>query len=218
MDQHLSLILINLLVKLGLAAAVAAGLVRWVEVKSILFRVHRVLRDKIYLILWLVVSAWIGKALALGVWIKFAPANTLTGDLSFETTFLLGALAGRSTGAIGGALLAVPGLFSGAWLMLPLNAIVGALAGQLRHFIPHDEEIWSFSPFNYLSVLRWMRRSNERPSFSDWQMVFFLTIILLRFFFTQAGRVIPGYALVTYPRWVGILGYATSVTVIVIEL
>ena len=86
MDPHLSLILINLLVKLGLAAAVAAGLVRWVEFKSVLFRDNRVLRDKVYLILWLVVSAWIGKALALGVWIKFAPANTLTGDLSFETT------------------------------------------------------------------------------------------------------------------------------------
>jgi len=199
MDQHLSLILINLLVKLGLAAAVAAGLVRWVEFKSVLFREHRVLRDKIYLILWLVVSAWIGKALALGVWIKFAPANTLTGDLSFETTFLLGALAGRSTGAIGGALLAVPGIFNGAWFMFPLNAIVGALAGQLRRFIPRDEEIWSFSPFNYLSLLRWMRRSEQRPRFSDWQMVFFLTILLLRFLQNEALRFIPGYSHAPYP-------------------
>jgi two-component system LytT family sensor kinase len=201
-----------------LAAAVAAGLVRWVEFKSVLFREHRVLRDKIYLILWLVVSAWIGKALALGVWIKFAPANTLTGDLSFETTFLLGALAGRSTGAIGGALLAVPGIFSGAWFMVPINAVVGALAGQLRRFIPRDEEIWSFSPFNYLSLLRWMRRSEQRPRFSDWQMVFFLTILLLRFLQNEAVRFIPGYAHEPYPRWVAILAYATCVTVIVIEL
>src|SRR5581483_8419419 len=106
MDQSLSLILINLLVKLGLAAAVAAGLVRSVEFKSLLFREQRFWRDKIYLILWLVVSAWIGKALALGVWIwlKLAPPNPLIGDLSLETTILLGALAGRSTGAIGGAL------------------------------------------------------------------------------------------------------------------
>src|SRR5882672_5648543 len=100
MDQHLSLILINLLVKLGLAAAVAAALIRWVEFKSVLFREGRSWRDKVYLILWLVVSAWIGKALALGVWIKFVPADKLTGDLSFETTVLLGALAGRSAGAL----------------------------------------------------------------------------------------------------------------------
>jgi two-component system, LytTR family, sensor kinase len=218
MDQRLSLILINLLVKLGVAAAIAAGLVRSVEFKSLLFREHRSLRDKIYLILCLVVSAWIGKALALGIWIKFAPANTLTGDLFFETTVLLGALAGRSTGAIGGALLAVPGVFSGAWLMVPLYALTGALAGQLRHFIPRDEEIWSFSPFNYLSVLRWMRRSDQRPSFSDWQMMFFLTILLLRFLQTEAARFIPGYPQAPYSRWVEILAYATSVTVIVIEL
>jgi len=217
MDQRLSLILINLLVKLGLAAAVAAGLVRSVEFKSLLFREHRSWRDKIYLILWLVLSAWIGKALALGIWVKFQPANTLTGDLFFETTILLGALAGRSAGAIGGALLAIP-IFSGAWLAVPINAVIGALAGQLRHFIPRDEEIWSFSPFNYLSLLRWMRRSDQRPSFSDWQMVFFLTILLLRFLQSEALRFIPGQVAVSNPRWVGVLAYATSVTVIVIEL
>jgi len=204
-------------VKLGLAAAVAAGLVRSVEFKSLLFREHRSLRDKFYLILWLVFSAWIGQALALGIWGKSQPANTLTGNLFFETTILLGALAGRSAGAIGGALLAVP-IFSGAWLMVPLYALIGALAGQLRHFIPRDEEIWSFSPFNYLSLLRWMRRSDQRPRFSDWQMMFLLTILLLRFLQTEAVRFIPSYAQAPYPRWVEVLAYATSVTVIVIEL
>jgi two-component system, LytTR family, sensor kinase len=219
MDQSLSLILISLLVKLGLAAAVAAGLVRSVEFKSLLFREQRSWRDKIYLILWLVVATWIGNALALGVWVQFQPANTITRYLYFETTVLLGALAGRSAGAIGGALLALPGVFSsGGWMAVPLNAIIGALAGQLRHFIPRDEEIWSFSPFNYLSLVRWMRRSDQRPRFSDWQMVFFLTILLLWFLQGEAGRFIPGYTHTTYPRWVEILAYATSVTVIVIEL
>ena len=97
--------------------------------------------------------------------------------------------------------------------------VIGALAGQLRHFIPHDEEIWSFSPFNYLSILRWMRRSDERPSFSDWQMVFFLAILLLRFLHIEAGGFIPSYPNISgYPGWVNLLAYATSVTVIVIEL
>ena len=54
------LILINLLVKLGVAAAIAAGLVRSVEFKSLLFRENRSLKDKTYLALWLVVSAWVG--------------------------------------------------------------------------------------------------------------------------------------------------------------
>jgi two-component system LytT family sensor kinase len=214
MEQRL--ILINLMVKLGLAAAVAAGLVRSVEFKSLLFREQRSLRDRIYLVLWLVLSAWIGKALALGVWIKFGPANSFNGDLSFETTILLGAIAGRFAGVTGGALLALPSALSGAWLLLPLNILIGLVAGQLREFTPHHEEIWNFAPFNYLSVLRWLRRTQPRPNFLDWQAAFLLTILFLRFIYSVAGRWLPGYF--PHPQWVDLLTYATSVTVIVIEL
>jgi two-component system LytT family sensor kinase len=213
-----TLILINLLVKLGLAAGIAAGLVRSVEFKSLLFREKRSLRDRIYLILWLVVSEWIGKALALGVWGRFGEPSSFAGDLSFETTILLGAIAGRFAGVTGGALLALPAVFSGAWLMLPVNVMTGFVAGQLREFAPHREEIWRFSPFNYLSLVRWIRRTEPRPSFSDWQMVFLLSILVLRFAQSQASRWMPNYAYPTHSRWVGALIYATSVTVIVIEL
>jgi two-component system, LytTR family, sensor kinase len=216
MEQRV--ILINLMVKLGLAAAIAAGLVRSVEFKSLLFREQRSLRDRIYLVLWLVVSAWIGKALALGVWIKFLPANTFTGDLSFETTILLGAIAGRVAGVTGGLLLALPIAVNGAWLLLPLNVVIGLVAGQLREFTPHHEEIWRFAPFNYLSILRWVRRTEPRPSFSDWQMVFLLTILLLRVVYSEAGRWFNVNPYLPYPHWVDALVYATSVTVIVIEL
>ena len=216
MEQRV--ILINLMVKLGLAAAIAAGLVRSVEFKSLLFREQRSLRDRIYLVLWLVVSAWIGKALALGVWFKFLPVNTFTGDLSFETTILLGAIAGRVAGVTGGILLALPTAVSGAWLLLPLNVLIGIVAGQLREFTPHHEEIWRFSPFNYLSILRWLRRTEPRPSFTDWQMVFLLTILLLRVVYSEAGRWFNLTLYVPYPQWVDALVYATSVTVIVIEL
>ena len=213
-----TLILINLLVKLGLAAGIAAGLVRSVEFKSLLFREKRSLRDRIYLVLWLVVSEWIGKALALGVWVRFGEPSSFAGDLSFETTILLGAIAGRFAGVTGGALLALPAVFSGAWLMLPLYVVTGLVAGQLREFAPHREEIWRFSPFNYLSLVRWIRRTEPRPSFSDWQMVFLLSILVLRFAQSQASRWMPNYAYPTHSRWVGALIYATSVTVIVIEL
>jgi two-component system, LytTR family, sensor kinase len=220
MDQPLSLILINQLVKLALAAAVAAGLVRSVEFKSLLFREDRSARDRVYLVLWMVVSAYIGRFLALGIWGRFGQTTVLTADLSFETTILLGALAGRSTGAIGGALLALPGAFSGSWLMLPLNVLIGIVAGQFRRFTPHHEEIWNFSPFNYLSLLRWVRRTEDRQRVSDWQMMFLLTIVVLRFLQLQAGRWIPAYAnaKVPHPLWVDALFVATSVTVVVIEL
>ena len=218
MDQSLSLILINLMVKLGLAAALAAALVRSVEFKSLLFREERSLRDRIYLVGWLVISGWIGKALVLGVWIKFGPANTFTGDLLFETTILLGALAGRGAGCFGGALMALPAAFNGGWLLVPLNSVIGLITGQLREFSPNHEEIWKFSPFNYLSLLRWVRRTEPRPSFSDWQMVFLLSILVLRFLQETAMRWIPSYQSAPQPNWVEALTYAASVTVIVIEL
>jgi two-component system LytT family sensor kinase len=214
------LILINLLVKLGVAAAISAGLVRWVEFKSLLFREERSLKDRLYLVLWLALSAWIGIRLALGVWIRFGAESLFAGDLSFETTIILGAIAGRFAGAMGGALLALPEvLSSGAWLMLPLNVFIGLVSGQLREFAPHREEIWKFSPFNYLSLYRWIRRAQPRPSFSDWQMVFLLAILGLRFLQLEAiSRWIPNYAYGPHPRWVDALIYATSVMVIVIEL
>jgi two-component system LytT family sensor kinase len=212
MEQHFSLILINLMLKLGLAAAIAAALVRSVEFKSLLFREQRSLRDRIYLVLWLVISAWIGKSLATGVWIRFGAAtSTFNGDLTFETTLLLGAIAGRFAGATGGALLALPSLFHGAWPQFAMNIVVGLVGGQLRQFSPSHEEVWKFSPFNYLSLPRWIKRSEQRPSLSDWQMMFLLTILILRFL-TAAKLYIA------HPGWVDVLAYATSVTVIVIEL
>ena len=214
------LILINLLVKLGVAAAISAGLVRWVEFKSLLFREERSLKDRLYLVLWLALSAWIGIQLAVGVWIGLgAEKSFFIGDLSFEATILLGAIAGRFAGATGGALLAIPALRHGYWLMLPLNVLIGLVSGQLREFAPHREEIWKFSPFNYLSLYRWIRRTQPRPSFSDWQMVFLLAILGLRFLQLEAlARWMPIYAYGHHPRWVDVLIYTTSVLVIVIQL
>src|SRR5438270_13163434 len=209
------LIVINLLVKLGVGAAIAAGLVRSVEFKSLLFRENRSLKDRTYIALWLAGSAWVGFHLALGIWIKFGAESTFAGDLSFEATVLLGVIAGRFAGVTGGLLLA---LFNGAWLMLPVNAVVGLVFGQLRMFTPNREEVWRFSPYNYLSLFRWLRGGETRPSFSDWQMLFLSTVVVLRFLQTQVLRWLPGYSYAPHPIWVDVLIYATSVTVIVIEL
>ena len=216
MEQRL--ILINLLVKLGVAAAVAAGLIRWVEFKSLLFREDRTLKQKIQLVLWMTIAAWIGIRLALGVWIRFGAESSFAGDLSFETILLLGVIAGRFAGISGGVLLALPEFFSRSWLVLPMNVLVGFIAGQLRRFAPSHEEVWKFSPFNYLSVSRWVRRDQPRPSLTDWQMMFLLTIVLLRFMESEAGRWMNGYSVLPNARWVDVLTYATSVVVIVIQL
>jgi two-component system, LytTR family, sensor kinase len=208
------LILINLLIKLGVAAAVASALVRSVEFKSLLFREERSVKQKIYLVLW------IGIPLALGVWIRFSARSFLAGDLSFETTLILGVIGGRFCGMVGGALLGVPAALHGEWASLPFCVLCGFVAGQLRSFVTDKEEIWSFSPFIDLSIYRWIRRNLPRPRLFDWQIMFFLTIVGLRFVHTELFRFFPSltYALESPNPWVELAIYATSIMVVGTEL
>jgi two-component system, LytTR family, sensor kinase len=208
------LILINLLVKLGVAAAVASALVRSVEFKSLLFREDRSLKQKIYLVLWL------GIPLALGVWIRFTAPSFFAGDLSFETALVLGVIGGRFTGIVGGAFVALPAFLHGEWATLPFNVLCGFVAGQLRTFVQDREEIWSFSPFIDLSIYRWIRRNLPKPRLFDWQIILFLTIVGLRFVHTELSRFFPHltYSLESPNPWIEVAIYATSVMVIGTEL
>jgi two-component system, LytTR family, sensor kinase len=208
------LILINLLIKIGVAASVASILVRSVEFKSLLFREDRTVKERIYLVLWIAVP------LALGVWIRFSQRSFFAGDLSFETTVLLGLIAGRFAGAMGGTLLAFPALLHGEWLTLPLNILFGLVAGELRIMAPDREDIWSFSPFVDLSLYRMIRRNLPKPRLFDWQVIFFLAIIGLRALHTALYYALPHktYSLESTNLWVEVAIYLTSVTVIGTEL
>src|SRR5947199_3167635 len=113
------LILIHLLIKLGVAAAVSSSLVRSKEFKSLLFREERRFRQKVYLVLWVALP------ITIGVWIRFSAKTFFAGDLSFETALLLGVIGGRWAGSLGGALLALPALVHGEWAALPFNLLSG---------------------------------------------------------------------------------------------
>src|SRR6266571_4546157 len=212
MEQRL--ILVNLLVKLGVAASAASILGRSVEFKSLLFREERSLKHRIYLVLW------IGIPMATGVWIRFIQPSFLAGDLSFETTVLLGVIAGRATGMLGGALLGLPAVLHGEWATLPFNLLCGFIAGQLRSIAPDREDIWSFSPFIDLSIYRWIRRNLPKPRLFDWQIMFFVTIVGLRFLHTELSRFLPRatFSLESPNLWVEVAIYATSVMVVGTEL
>ena len=210
-DQKL--ILVNLLVKLGVAAAVSSTLVRSLEFKKLLFREERTTRQKVYL------TIWFATPIALAVWIRFIQKSFLAGDLSFETTLLLGILGGRLTGALGGALMAFPAFLHGEWITLPFNVLCGLAAGQLRSLAQDKEDVWSFSPFIDLSIYRWIRRNLPKPRF-DWQIMFFATIIGLRFLHSELTRVFPRstFSLESSNLWVEVAIYATSVMVVGTEL
>src|SRR5215472_326718 len=119
------LILINLLIKLGVAAAVSSTLVRSKEFKSLLFREERTFRQKVFLVLWFALP------IMIGVWIRISQTSFQASDLSFETAVLLGVIGGRWAGSLGAALMGVPALLHGEWAAPPFFVLCGFLAGQL---------------------------------------------------------------------------------------
>src|ERR1700687_63532 len=209
------LILINLLVKLGVAAAVSSSLVRSKEFKSLLFREERTFRQKVYLVLWFALP------ITLGVWIRFSATTFLAGDLSFETALLLGVIAGRWAGSLGGALLGIPAALHGEWAALPFLVLCGFVAGQLRTMAVDKDDIWSFSPFIDQSIFRLIRRNLQRPRLFDWQIMFFTTVVGLGFVQTELVRSLPRLIhSIESPDnwWVFGLIYAATVAAIGIEI
>src|SRR6202161_456342 len=218
------LILVNLLIKLGVAAALSSALVRSKEFKSLIFRERRATRYKIYLALWMAIP------IGLGVWIRCSVKSFIAGDLSLETALLLGVIGGRLSGGLGGVLMSLPAALHGEWAVLPLNVMAGIIAGQLRRFAPEQEDIWSFSPFIDLTLYRIIRRNLPRPRVFDWQVAFLVTIVGLRLLQTEIWRFWPSsiFSLESPLLWTGdatLNGYLvesaiylTAVMVVGIEL
>jgi len=208
------LILVQLVLKLGVAAAVSSSLVRSKEFKSLLFREERVFRQKVYLVLAMSLP------ITIGVWIRLSVKSFLAGDLTFETALLLGAIGGRWAGVLGGALMSVPAVMYGEWAAMPFAALCGFIAGQLRTLATDKDDIWSFSPFIDLSIYRLIRRNLPTPRLFDWQIMFFTTIVGLRFVQSQMARYFPRsiFSLDTDNLWVEAAIYAASAMAIGIEL
>jgi two-component system LytT family sensor kinase len=208
------LILIQLVLKLGVAAAVSSSLVRSKEFKSLLFREERLFRQKVYLVLAMALP------IAIGVWIRLSVKSFLAGDLTFETALLLGAIGGRWAGVLGGVVMGIPALMYGEWAALPFGALCGFIAGQLRTLASDKDDIWSFSPFIDLSIYRLIRRNLPTPRLFDWQIMFFTTIVGLRFVQGELSSYFPRsiFSLDSSNLWVEAAIYAGSAMAIGIEL
>ena len=177
------LILITLLIKLGVAAAVSSALGRSREFQNLLFREDRTLGQTLGLV------AFICIPLGLGVWVRVTVPNFYAADISFETTILLGILIGPGAALIGAALLSLPALLHREYLSLPFLAAVAVTAGIYGRFVD-KEEVWSFSPFVDLSLYRWVRRNLRRPRI-DRQILLLLLIVAMEILREILARLYP---------------------------
>lgn len=211
MDSRL--ILVTVLIRLGVAAAISSVLVRARRFRVLLFREERTLGEKIEVVLI------VGIPIALGVVVRYFVRNFYAADISFEGAILMGVIGGRLAGTMGGILVSLPAVLFGEWLALPMNVLAGLLAGVLRHIATDREAVWSFSPLFDLSIYHWARRS-IRKSLIDWQTSFFLLILILEFVRVHLHRAFPRriFALDSNNRWVELAVYAGTVMAVAIAL
>ena len=206
------LILITLLVKLGIAAAVSGALARSRVFQNLLFTPKRHPGQTLGLLAFIVVP------LALGVWVRVVVPNFFAADVSFETTILLGILLGPLS-AIGGAIaLSLPAMLHHEYLSLPFDLAVAITAGLFGKFV-EEEEVWSFSPFVDLSIYRWIRRNLRKPRF-DRQILLLVLIVGMEICREWLARLYPArlFALTTDSWPVRLAVWACAAMVVGIPL
>jgi two-component system LytT family sensor kinase len=206
------LILITLLVKLGVAAAVASALARARTFQRLLFAERRRHRQTAVMLAFFLVP------LTLGVWVRITVPNFLAADISFESTILLGLLVGPGWAMLGGAALSIPALLHAEYLALPFNAALGLAAGSLRRFM-EMEEIWSFTPFIDLSLYRWIRRNLRQPRV-DRQISMLFLIAAFEVVHEWIARMYPRrlFALLSDIPWLQMLVWLSAPMVVGIAL
>ena len=166
-----TLLLITLLVKLGVAAAVASALARSRTFQKLLFAERRRPAQTMGLLAFFLVP------LTLGVMVRTTVPNFLAADISFETVILLGLLLGPGSAMLGGVVLALPAVYHHEYLALPFNAALGLAAGVLG-WIVEREEVWEFTPFIDLSLYRWVRRNLRKPRIDRQFLMLFIIVVL----------------------------------------
>jgi two-component system LytT family sensor kinase len=163
------IVLISLLIKLGVAAAVSAVTARALTFQRLLFAERRTTSQTIGLLAFLCIP------LTLGVWIRFIVPNFYAADIGFETVIILGILLGPWSALLGGAVLSLPAMLHHEYLTLPFFLAVAIVSGLYGRAV-EPEEVWSFSPFVDLSIYRWVRRNLRKPRI-DRQVLLLMLIV-----------------------------------------
>jgi two-component system LytT family sensor kinase len=175
-------LLFTLLLKVGVAASMAALLARWAVFRRVLFTEVRDSDLKIKLLLFLT------PVLGISVLLRLVGTPYQFADLMTEGSFLLGLLGGLVVGPLGGSIVSLPAFFHHEWLATPVAAIAGLMGGLIRQAMPNKEGIWSFGPFTFLNFPRWLTRMARRSSVG-WEVLPLAGCVGL-----EVGRLLLGHA------------------------
>src|SRR5579863_3867712 len=182
-------LLFTLLLKVGVAASMAALLARWAVFRRALYVETRDSDQKVKLLLFLT------PMLGIRVLLRLVGHPYQFADLMVEGSFLLGLLGGRVVGPLGGSIVSLPAFFHHEWLATPVAALAGLIGGLIRQAIPNKEDIWSFGPFTFLNLPRWLGRMMQ-GSDVGWEVLPLAGCVAL-----EVGRLLLGHAIEPRP-WI----------------
>jgi two-component system LytT family sensor kinase len=188
-------LLLTLLLKVSVAASIAALLARWNTFRRVLFTEERDPDQKLKLVLFMT------PPLIIGVTLRLVNPQYSFADLSLEGAFLLGLLGGRVVGPIGGAIITIPALISHEWLAMPAASTAGLLGGLIRQAIPNKEDLWNFGPFTFLNIPKAVVRLLKKGQLS-WEMAPLGVCVILelgRVALVQATK--PKWLFAIHPQW-----------------
>jgi two-component system LytT family sensor kinase len=186
MGQELSLqsAVFTLLFRVGVAAAIAALIVRLTRFQRLLGVEERTLDERLMFVLLY------GPMVAVGVLTRILLRYQAT-DISLEGAFVAGLVGGRTTGMMVGTLAALPAFFNKELLSLPFGMLCGAAGGVLRELLTNRERMWNFGPLSFMSVPRWLFRLFVRGE-GNWQFLPLFTIVGLSLLRIGLGQTFPG--------------------------
>jgi two-component system LytT family sensor kinase len=187
--------LITLLIKLGLASSIAGLVVRYGPLRQTLMRESRTLNQRLRL------AVWFTGIFASGVAIRVVIKSYEAVDLGLEGTLLAGVIGGYVTGLISGILISVPAMYNHEYLSLPLYAGIGVMGGLVRDCAADKEDIWRFSPFFDLNLIRALRHGQNYPR-ALLYIIFFAAILFAEFLRQTLGSLFaPGMIFLLYNGW-----------------
>ncbi len=191
--------LITLLVKIGVAAALASFGVRSSAFKRMLQREERTLAQRVRLSLWFIAL------FAPGVVIRVAAGTSKYDalDLGLEGSLLAGITGGYVCGWLAGMAISIPAMLGGEFVSLPFFAAVGFGGGLLRDSASDREDIWRFSPFPDMNLYRIFQPGRDLRS-ALLHAYFTLGVLATELLRQMLGTLYPA-RLFTLRHWSGLL-------------
>lgn len=173
-----------LLFRVGVISSIAALVARSALFQHMLQKEERTLDERLLFVLFY------GPLVAGSVLTRVLLHYQAT-DVSLEGALVAGLWGGPLTGMIVGALAALPAFFNNELLSLPFGVVCGAVGGLLRELCVNKERVWSFGPFAFLSVPRWLVRLVARGE-GNWVLLPLAACVGLELLRVTLGRTFPG--------------------------